>query len=104
MTGHSRTGFLKTPENPLGSPLAQRAIMASQRILLTGGAGFIGSYVADELLAHGYTVRILDSLIAQVHGPERRRPSYLSRHVELIEGDVRDPAAVARALRGVDAV
>jgi dTDP-L-rhamnose 4-epimerase len=78
--------------------------MASQRILLTGGAGFIGSYVADELLAHGYTVRILDSLIAQVHGPERRRPSYLSRHVELIEGDVRDPAAVARALRGVDAV
>jgi dTDP-L-rhamnose 4-epimerase len=78
--------------------------MASPRVLITGGAGFIGSYIADELLANGYAVRVLDTLIAQVHGPDRRRPSYLARDVELIEGDVRDPAAVARALRGVDAV
>src|SRR4051794_28909732 len=74
------------------------------RVLITGGAGFIGSHVADELLRGGYTVRALDSLIPQVHGEGARRPSYLHRDVELVEGDVRDPAALRRALRGVDAV
>lgn len=76
----------------------------SKRILITGGAGFVGSHLADELLAHGYRVRALDSLIPQVHGPAQRRPSYLADDVELIVGDVRDPAAVARALDGIDAV
>ena len=42
-----------------------------------GGAGFIGSHVTTELLAQGYGVRILDSLVPQVHGAERRRPSIL---------------------------
>jgi dTDP-L-rhamnose 4-epimerase len=78
--------------------------MANLRVLITGGAGFIGSHLADELLKHGYTVRALDALIPQVHGTERGRPSYLAPDVELIEGDVRDPAAVQRALRGVDVV
>jgi dTDP-L-rhamnose 4-epimerase len=77
--------------------------MAS-RILITGGAGFIGSHLADDLLAHGYEVRVLDRLLPQVHGPRRDRPGYLHRDVELIDGDVRDRDAVARALRGVDAV
>ncbi|HEY8355882.1 MAG TPA: NAD-dependent epimerase/dehydratase family protein [Ramlibacter sp.] len=71
---------------------------------MTGGAGFIGSHLADELLAHGYQVRVLDSLDPQVHGEARRRPEYLSREVELIVGDVNDPAKVEEALRGVDAV
>lgn len=75
----------------------------TSRVLLTGGAGFIGSHVADELLARGYRVRALDNLVTQVH-PERRRPSYLDPEVELIEGDVRDRDAVVRALRGVDRV
>jgi dTDP-L-rhamnose 4-epimerase len=74
------------------------------RILITGGAGFIGSHVADDLLANGYRVRALDSLVEQVHGPERERPSYLDPDVELVVGDVRDRDAVRRALTGVDAV
>jgi len=71
---------------------------------VTGGAGFIGSHVASELLNNGYKVRALDNLSPQVHGVDRRRPAYLSPDVELIVGDVRNPAAVERALRGADAV
>jgi len=73
-------------------------------ILITGGAGFIGAHLAETLLAAGYNVRVLDSLEPQVHGPERRRPAYLNPAVELQRGDVRDPAAVQRALRGVNGV
>jgi dTDP-L-rhamnose 4-epimerase len=76
----------------------------SKKILITGGAGFIGSHLADELLERGYSVRVLDNLSPQVHGPEAKRPEYLNTDVELIEGDVQDPAAVRRSLRGVDAV
>jgi dTDP-L-rhamnose 4-epimerase len=73
-------------------------------ILITGGAGFIGSHLADELLAHGDRVRALDDLSEQVHGPGATRPAYLSPEVELVEGDVRDPEAVRKALSGIDAV
>lgn len=76
----------------------------SKHILITGGAGFIGSHVANELLGHGYRVTALDSLVPQVHGPERRRPAYLSRDVDLIVGDVRDPDVVKRSLEGADGV
>jgi dTDP-L-rhamnose 4-epimerase len=75
-----------------------------KRILITGGAGFIGSHLADELLRHGYSVRVLDNLSPQVHGPERARPSYLAPEVDLRVGDVRDEADVRQALEGVDAV
>jgi dTDP-L-rhamnose 4-epimerase len=75
----------------------------SERILITGGAGFIGSHLARRLLGEGHEVRALDRLDPQVH-PERERPAYLDSQVELIQGDVRDPAAVAEALTGVDAV
>ena len=74
------------------------------KILITGGAGFIGSHLCDELISKGYAVRVLDSLIAQVHGKDAERPEYLHPDVELIVGDVRDKAAVLRALKGVDAV
>ncbi len=74
-----------------------------ERVLITGGAGFLGSHLADELLAHGYAVRVLDNLTPQVHGPERRRPGYLDAEVELVVGDVCDPDAVRAALAGVDA-
>ena len=73
--------------------------------LVTGGAGFIGSYITDELLRRGYAVRILDNLEPQVHGGLREnggRPDYLAREAELVLGDVRDPEAVRNALHGVD--
>jgi dTDP-L-rhamnose 4-epimerase len=74
------------------------------QILITGGAGFIGSHLADELLRHGHRVRALDNLSEQVHGSDSQRPRYLNDDVELICGDTRDPAIVRRALQGVDAV
>jgi dTDP-L-rhamnose 4-epimerase len=74
-----------------------------QSILITGGAGFIGSHLADALLRSGYDVRVLDNLTQQVHG-DVSRPAYLSSDVDLHVGDIRDPAAVRSALKGVDAV
>jgi dTDP-L-rhamnose 4-epimerase len=65
-------------------------------VLITGGAGFIGSHLADELLRSGYAVRVLDALIPQVHGADRLRPSYLAPEVELLTGDIRDPEGLAR--------
>jgi dTDP-L-rhamnose 4-epimerase len=75
-----------------------------ERVLITGGAGFIGSHLADELLRSGYAVRALDNLSPQVHGESASRPGYLADDVELIVGDVRDRDAVRRALDGVDVV
>jgi dTDP-L-rhamnose 4-epimerase len=74
-----------------------------ERILITGGAGFIGSHLARHLLREGHEVRALDRLDPQVHS-ERERPAYLDSEVELIQGDVRDPSAVTEALIGIDAV
>lgn len=76
----------------------------SKQILITGGAGFVGSHLADELLKHGYRVRALDNLAPQVHGEDGARPDYLHPEVELLRGDVRDPEAVRRALENVDGV
>lgn len=73
-------------------------------VLITGGAGFIGSHLADELLALGHRVRVLDSLEEQVHGEKGRRPDYLNPDIDLLVGDVRDPDAVATALKGADSV
>ena len=75
----------------------------AESVLITGGAGFIGSHLADELLSAGYRVRALDSLVEQVHGGAER-PDYLNDDVELITGDVRDAEVVRRAVTGVDAV
>ncbi|TCZ61325.1 NAD-dependent epimerase/dehydratase family protein [Roseicella aquatilis] len=72
-------------------------------ILLTGGAGFIGRHLSRALLERGYRVRILDSLIEQVHGPGAEPPAF-PVGVEFLRGDVRDAEAVQRALRGVGSV
>jgi dTDP-L-rhamnose 4-epimerase len=72
-------------------------------ILITGGAGFIGSHLADSLLERGDRVRALDNLDPQVHGASKR-PDYLHPDVDLQVGDVRDPVAVAKALEGIDKV
>jgi dTDP-L-rhamnose 4-epimerase len=73
------------------------------RVLITGGAGFIGSHLADRLLADGHEVRALDNLDRQVH-VDGERPDYLADDVELQVGDVRDHDAVRRALDDVEAV
>jgi dTDP-L-rhamnose 4-epimerase len=75
----------------------------TERILVTGGAGFIGRAVSRELLRRGHEVRALDSLIEQVHG-DCERPEDLPGEVELIVGDIRNKDVVARALHGVDSV
>jgi len=82
----------------------------ADNILVTGGAGFIGSHLCDALLARGATVRVFDNLDPQVHGPIAGNgrgptpPAYLSPEVEFIYGDVRDREALHRALKGVDVV
>lgn len=76
----------------------------SKKILITGGAGFIGSHLADELLENGYSVRVLDSLSEQVHGLHAERPSYLNKEVEFMKGDVRNEYSIRHALKGVEAV
>jgi dTDP-L-rhamnose 4-epimerase len=73
------------------------------KILVTGGAGFIGSHTVDLLLQQGHRVRILDSLTPPVH-IEGRIPDYLPPDAEFFLGDVRDRAAWERALDGMDAV
>jgi dTDP-L-rhamnose 4-epimerase len=74
------------------------------KVLVTGGAGFVGSHLVDGLLAAGHEVRVLDALAAQVHGAGAARPDYLAPEAELVSGDVRDRAALGRALDGVEAV
>ncbi|MFQ5697932.1 MAG: NAD-dependent epimerase/dehydratase family protein [Myxococcota bacterium] len=73
------------------------------RVLITGGAGFIGSHTADALLLDGVKVRVLDSLEEPVH-PGHRAPAYLDPRIEMIRGDVRDPGMLEAALAGCDAV
>src|SRR5437016_3805609 len=75
-----------------------------KKILITGGAGFIGSHLADELLTHGYQIRALDNLCSQVHGEGAKWPAYLHDDVEPLAGDIQNPEDVAKALKGVDCV
>ena len=74
------------------------------QVLVTGGAGFIGSHLVDGLLEAGHQVRVFDALVSQVHGEAGARPDYLADEAELIVGDVRDRQALARALDGVEVV
>ena len=72
------------------------------KVLITGGAGFIGSHIADLLLASGYHVRILDNLQQPTH--LMGKPNYLPEDVEFIEGDVTDESVIKQALKGVGVV
>jgi dTDP-L-rhamnose 4-epimerase len=72
------------------------------RVLITGGAGFIGSHTAEALLARGHHVRVLDSLEPPVHIDQW--PPYLPADCERMRGDVRDREALAKALAGIDVV
>ncbi len=75
----------------------------SGRILVTGGAGFIGAHTCRALLAKGYDVRVLDALLPPVH-PQGRPPTHFPADAELMVGDVRSREDVSKALEGVDAV
>ncbi len=75
-----------------------------ERVLVTGGAGFIGSHLADLLLTSGREVVAYDSLSDQVHGPGADRPAYLAPDVELVRGDIRDLDRLGREVRRADVV
>jgi dTDP-L-rhamnose 4-epimerase len=74
----------------------------AKRVLITGGAGFVGSHTADALLRQGHEVRVFDNLSPQVH--PRGLPSYLSKEVEFIHGDVRGLSQLSAAVRGIDVI
>lgn len=74
----------------------------NKKILVTGGAGFIGSHLVDKLIIKGYKVRVLDNLEDQVH--HSRKPDYLNKNAEFIKGDVRDYEKFKKAISGIDAV
>ena len=76
----------------------------SEHVLITGGAGFVGSHLVDALVAAGRRVRVLDSLEQQVHGSGGEVPPYLNSRAELVRGSVTDADAIARALDGIDVV
>jgi dTDP-L-rhamnose 4-epimerase len=79
----------------------KRRFMAKQ-ILITGGAGFVGSHLADGLIAAGHSVRVLDDFTPQVH--PTAPPDYLSPQVEVVRGDVRDPNLLRDVLHGIDVI
>lgn len=76
--------------------------MSGKRVLVTGGAGFVGSHTVDALLRDGHSVRVFDSLDPQVHS--EGLPSYLAKEIEFQRGDMRDVDAVQTAMRGMDIV
>ncbi len=71
------------------------------KVLITGGAGFIGSHTADRLLKEGYEVRVLDSLQKPIHNCI---PKYLDNRIEFMAGNVTDTYSMKEALQGVDYV
>jgi len=75
-----------------------------KRILVTGGAGFIGSHTVDQLIQRGDTVRVYDNLNPQVHGENAEKPEYLHSEAEFIQGDVRDRDHLKKAIEDVELV
>ena len=73
-----------------------------KRALVTGGAGLIGSHIADLLVREGWKVRVLDNLEPQTH--RRGRPSWINDRAEFIKGDLRDPETIGAALDKIDMI
>ncbi|MFQ6066289.1 MAG: NAD-dependent epimerase/dehydratase family protein, partial [bacterium] len=74
------------------------------KILVTGGAGFIGSHLVDSLVELGHRVKVLDNLELQVHGNEGKPPEYLNRECEFIKADMRNRDELKQSLKGVEIV
>ncbi|HEV2912913.1 MAG TPA: NAD-dependent epimerase/dehydratase family protein [Pyrinomonadaceae bacterium] len=82
--------------------MSAKSNAGGKRALVTGGAGLIGSHVADLLISEGWSVRILDNLEPQTH--RLGRPAWLASGAEFIEGDVRERSTMTAALQGIDVV
>src|SRR5919106_1299049 len=82
---------------------SEELFLEKANVLVTGGAGFIGSHLVDGLVEKGHRVRVLDMLVSQVHG-ENAEPKYVNPAAEFVRGDVCDRAAVDAALEGIDVV
>ena len=76
----------------------------SRNVLVTGGAGFIGSHTVDALVERGDRVRVFDNLNSQVHGLGNNKPQWLHPEAEFVFGDVRDRAAFKKAVEGMDMI
>ena len=78
--------------------------MKKKRILVTGGAGFIGSHIVEALVRRGHNVRVLDNLEPQVHGEGAEIPEYIGQDVEFIKGDIRNKNEVRKALKDIEII
>jgi len=76
----------------------------SKKVLITGGAGFIGSYLVDKLIELGHQVVVFDNLEPQVHGDGQKMPQYLNKECEFIMGDIRNRDQLKKALKGKEIV
>ncbi len=74
-----------------------------KKVLITGGAGFVGSHTADALIRKGHAVRIFDNLTEQVHAAGVP-PAYIPTEAEFVRGDMRDLEALGKVVRGVDVI
>lgn len=92
-------GFITDPQNRLG--MSTQVPPESESVLVTGGAGFIGSHIVDRLVDSGYDVTIIDNLTEQVHDDE---PEYLNPNAEYVWGDIRDKELMTEQLRIADVV
>jgi dTDP-L-rhamnose 4-epimerase len=82
---------------------SEESLLEKANVLVTGGAGFIGSHLVDALVERGHRVRVLDALVSQVHG-ENATPVYVNSKAEFVQGDVCDRSVVDAALEGIEVV